>query len=219
MSNPAFHELSSLQRDLLATFFRNEQGFFLSGGAALVGYYLHHRETTDLDLFTTADDAFERGRHVLASVAAELGAALKVMQDSPDFKRFAVSRGDEIVVVDLVRDRVPPVFAGKADFGGVLVDPIEEIVANKLTTVVGRMEERDLVDLYVLEGAGYRVENFLDAALAKDGGCTPATLAWLLSELQIPTDAKLAGGVNPRALSAWIGELVQRLRRAAAPRR
>lgn len=40
--------LTPLQRDLLDAFFAREQGFFLTGGAALAGFYLRHRETTDL---------------------------------------------------------------------------------------------------------------------------------------------------------------------------
>lgn len=213
------HELTPLQRDLLRVFFQREQGFFLTGGAALVGYYLHHRDTTDLDLFTQEDEAFERGRHALSGAAAALGATLEVRQDAPDFKRFAVTRGDELVVVDLVRDRVEQLRPDKLVRDGVKLDPIEEIVANKLTAVVGRMEERDLVDLYVLEREGQRVETYLDAALAKDGGCTPATLAWLLSEVKIPDGSALPGGIAPSELRDWIAGLVVRLRRAAAPKR
>ena len=44
-------------------------------------------------------------------------------------------------------------------------------------TLVGRAEERDLIDVMFLEGAGYSVEAALPGALAKDGGCTRATLA------------------------------------------
>jgi hypothetical protein len=166
---------------------------------------------------SSSSDAFDRGGYALAGTAAELRAALEVRQDTPDFKRFALSRGEHLVVVDLVHDRVPQVHPDKPEVDGVRVDPIEEIAANKLTTVVSRMEERDLVDLYVLERAGYRVEDFLGAALAKDGGCTPATLAWLLSEVRIPADTRLPGAITAAELSAWIEQLVPRLRRLAAP--
>lgn len=98
------------------------------------------------------------------------------------------------------------------------MDPLREIAANELTTVVSRMEERDLVDLFVLERSGTVAESLLDAALAKDGGCTPATLAWLLSQITIPDGARLPGGIDPRELQTWLTELVGRLRRAAAPR-
>jgi len=119
--------------------------------------------------------------------------------------------------VDLVLDRVPQAYTEKPEFDGVRIDPLAEIAINKLTTVVSRMEERDLVDLYLLERAGHTIEQSLAGALAKDGGCTPATLAWLLSEVEIPDEARLPGGVDPGALRAWINDLVPRLRRAAAP--
>ena len=68
-----------------------------------------------------------------------------------------------------------------------------------------------------LERAGYAVEAGLPAALAKDGGCTPATLAWLLSEVVVPDGANLPGGVAPDALRTYVSELVTRLLVLAAP--
>jgi hypothetical protein len=211
------HDLTPLQREVLRAFFDRESEFFLTGGAALVGFYLHHRETTDLDLFATKPEAFERGRFAVQDAAEALGARVEVRQDAPGFKRFALQRQDELVIVDLVLDRVPQVHAEKPEFDGVRVDPLAEIAINKLTTVVSRMEERDLVDLYLLERAGYLVEQSLAGALAKDGGCTPATLAWLLSEVEIPDEAHLPGGVDPGELRAWINDVIPRLRRAAVP--
>ena len=100
---------------------------------------------------------------------------------------------------------------------GVAVDPPDEILANTLTAIVGRAEERDLIDVLSLERAGYRVEDALSAALHKDGGCTPGTLAWLLSEIEIPEDARLTAGITARELREWVAELVTRCRRAALP--
>jgi hypothetical protein len=45
-------KLSALQKDFLNAFFSREDRFFLTGGAALAGFHLGHRETDDLDLFT-----------------------------------------------------------------------------------------------------------------------------------------------------------------------
>jgi Nucleotidyl transferase AbiEii toxin, Type IV TA system len=209
--------LTALQRSVLSAFFEREREFFLSGGAALVGYHLGHRETLDLDLFTTRPEAFERGRFVLAEVAAAVGATLHVRQDAPGFRRVVLDRGDEAVVVDTVLDRVPQVVEHKPDIEGVRVDPPQEILANKLCAIVGRAEERDLVDLWALEHNGFRVEDALSDALAKDGGCTPGTLAWLLDQVVIPDGMSLPGGASARELREWMGELVQRLRRLAHP--
>jgi predicted nucleotidyltransferase component of viral defense system len=211
------HSLSSFQSEVLRSFFERENGFFLTGGGALVGFYLHHRSTDDLDLFTTVPDAFERGPHALADAAAQLGAELEVRQQSPGFHRYFVHRGDEAVVVDLVLDRVPQIRAVKESQEGIAVDSPEEILANKLTTLASRSEIRDLVDVMTLEHAGYSVDDALDDALAKDGGCTPATLAWVLSEVEISNHAELPGEVEPAVLKAYLNDLVKRLRIAAVP--
>lgn len=211
-------ELSPIQRDVLREFFARERGFFLTGGAALAGFHLHHRLTDDLDLFTLEDRSFERGRHVLGAAVSALGASLEIRQDAPGFLRGATTRGEETLIVDLVRERVEQALPQKLLIDGIRVDPAEEILANKLTTLVGRAEERDLVDVYFLERAGFEVEAALPAALAKDGGCTPAQLAWILSEIQIPDSARIPGGVDPSELREFVGDLVRRLRRAALPK-
>lgn len=209
--------LNAIQLDVLRDFFTRERGFFLTGGAALAGYHLHHRPTTDLDLFTLEDAAFERGRHVLADTVAALGASLEIRQDAPGFLRGAVARGDELLIVDLVRERVAQLCPDKPLCDGVRVDPPEEILANKLTALVGRLEERDFVDVYFLERAGFRVEDALGPALTKDGGCTPAQLAWVLSQIEIPDSATLPAEVTPTELRRFLTELVRRLRRVAVP--
>ncbi len=209
--------LTPLQRELLQAFFEREQGFFLTGGAALAGFYLKHRETTDLDLFTESREALERGSHALGAAADSLGATVRRRQLSPGFERYVVTRGNESVVVDLVWDRAPQAISEKRRVGVVRIDPIEEILANKLTTVLSRGEERDLVDLLLLERAGHKIESALPAAIAKDGGCTPATLAWVISEIRIGDAANLPGGVSPTELRSFLADLIPRLRRAALP--
>jgi len=215
-SSPA-STLTPFQREALRAFFERERGFFVTGGAALAGFHLGHRRTDDLDLFTTDDSAFERGRHVLADVAASLGGTLEIRQDTPRFVRTVLTRGSDAVVVDLVRDQVQQLHAQKPEHDGIAVDPADEILANKLAALVGRAEERDLVDVLFLERTGLRVEDALGPALAKDGGCTPATLAWLLSQIDIPDGIDLPGGVTAEELRRYVGDLVIRLRRAALP--
>ena len=217
MASFAPSKLTALQRDVLDAFFQRERGFFLTGGAALAGFHLGHRTTDDLDLFACDASAFERGRFVLADVAAALGGELQVRQDAPGFKRVVLTRGDEGLVIDLVKDTGPQLHLDKLERDHILVDPADEILANKLTALVGRAEERDLIDVMFLERAGYPIEAALPVALAKDGGCTPATLAWLLSEITIPDGAVLPAGVSPTELRAYVTELIARLLVLAAP--
>ena len=218
MASLPHSKLTTLQGEILDAFFQRERGFFLTGGAALAGFHLGHRMTDDLDLFTCQELAFERGRYVLADVASAIGGELHVRQDAPGFKRLVLTRRDEGVVVDLVKDTSHQLHANKLERDHIVIDPADEILANKLTALVGRAEERDLIDVMFLERAGYSVEAALPVALEKDGGCTPATLAWLLSEVTIPEGAVLPAGVSPAELRAYVSDLIARLLVLATPR-
>ncbi|MBP6628548.1 MAG: nucleotidyl transferase AbiEii/AbiGii toxin family protein [Kofleriaceae bacterium] len=207
-----------MQLGVLRAFFAREQGFYLTGGAALAGFHLAHRTTDDLDLFTTDPDAFARGPAVLAEVASHLGGTLASRQRAPRFARYVLtdpSAGG--LVIDLVHepslDRAPE----RMRDGEMIVDPADEIFANKLTALVGRAEERDLIDVMFLEQSGRSLDHALELALRKDGGCTPATLAWLLSEVVIPDGARLPAGVSAAALRTYVEGLVVRLRARALP--
>ena len=76
---------------------------------------------------------------------------------------------------------------------------------------------RDYVDVYALERAGFTVESALPLAARKDGGLTPATLAWVLSQVQIGDDARIPGGVTPEELRRFIADLIARLTHIAFP--
>ena len=208
--------LDRFQRDLLEAFFAREQRFFLTGGAALVGYYLHHRQTLDLDLFTT-EDHLEDGEAALFDAAQELGATVERLRTSTNFRRFLVRRGNESVVADIVRDLAPQIDTEKPVRDGIRIDSPREIMANKLCTLLSRGELRDLVDVMALEQAGHRVEEHLELAARKDAGLTPGQLAWVLSQLEIGEDASPPGGVSADELREYLDELVQRLTEFAYP--
>lgn len=159
--------LTRLQWEILEAFFERERGFFLTGDGALVGFHLRHRGTEDLDLFTQDASVFERGPHALADTVAALDAEMVIRQQAPGFHRYVVTRGDEAVVVDMVHDQVPQLHVEKLEQQGVRVDWPEEILVNKLHTIASRCEIRDLVDVMILEHAGFRVEDALKEELTQ----------------------------------------------------
>lgn len=95
------------------------------------------------------------------------------------------------------------------------MDSVEEIVANKTRALVGRQELRDLVDLYFLEQAGFRVEDYLEDAATKDAGVSPAVLAWLLASFPIGDD--LPGGIAASELKRFAQDLEHRMRNRSWP--
>ncbi|MEY4577123.1 MAG: hypothetical protein RL701_1826 [Pseudomonadota bacterium] len=206
--------LTRLQRDLVRALAQRDSGFFLTGGGVLVGFVLGHRTTDDLDLFTTDDAAMADADSLARALGAAVGAELEALQTTPDHRRYLFSRRDDSTRVDFVRDRGPQLLA-KLIREGVTMDSVEEIIANKITTIASRSEIRDVVDLYCLEQAGYCVDDHLDAALDKDAGATPATLAWLLSTLRVPE--RLPGDVPRDTIVAYVAELEARMRKRAFP--
>jgi hypothetical protein len=85
------------------------------------------------------------GCAVVYEVAREMGATLEPVQTSLDFRRVLLRRGAEAVVVDLVRERVTQRLPEKLVISGIRVDPPEEILANKLCTLLSRSEVRDWI--------------------------------------------------------------------------
>jgi hypothetical protein len=211
------NRLSPLQRDVLEAFFERAQGFFLTGGGALAGFYLRHRETEDLDLFATPAVDLNDGVRALLEGAAAISATASILRESPDFKRLAVSRGEEMTLVDLVLDRAPQI-AEKSVFGRVRVDTLEEIAANKICALLDRVEARDLFDLRLLLSSGMSLEALLSGAQKKHAGADAATLAWVLSQVRLAPTAPTPAGTTAEELEAFRAELVTRLSRIALPK-
>jgi hypothetical protein len=208
--------LSPLQRDTLEAFFARTQGFFLTGGAALAGFYLRHRETEDLDLFAPPEVDIGTGVQALIEAAIAIGASATIMRESSDFKRFVVRRESETTLVDLVVDRAPQV-APKTSFGLVRVDTVKEIAANKLCALLDRFEARDLVDLRLLLAGGLDLAGVLADAQLKHAGADPATLAWVLSQARIAPTAPIPAGSTASDIDAFRSELIATFTRMALP--
>ncbi len=213
--------LSPLQEQLLQAF-RGRDDVWLTGGIALGAFHLGHRRSEDLDWFTSNARQIELLSRQLGAFCEQADLELRSVQASPGFHRYQVrdpSSGDQ-TVVDLVHEPVPQVVLPEAKpvFDGIHVDPVEEIVANKLAALVGRGETKDLVDLYVLERSGVDAVAALEQAHGKDGAVEPATLAWVLTS--VPTDPGhllLVHPIAPSDLRVYRDDLSRRLLAAAWP--
>jgi predicted nucleotidyltransferase component of viral defense system len=208
--------LNNLQNDFLQAFFSRENRFFLTGGAALVGFYFGHRKTEDLDLFTLENE-IENGFAIVKEVVKSLDATVESIITSPDFRRFLVKRRDEAVVVDLVREYVFQLETEKPIINGIRLDSPAEILANKLCTLLSRSEIRDLVDVRELEKAGFNLENALMVAAKKDSGLSAAQLAWVLNQIKFGDDAQLPTDISVGELRDYLSDLINRLKKFAYP--
>ena len=214
--------LTPLQRRILRVLAGLAPPWTLTGGGALAGIHLGHRETRDLDLFW-------RNRGELGTLAAEAlaalqgdGLAVQVLRTSPAFGELRVADGADACVVDLVAEpfgSIAPPERAVIDGSTIAVDSRHEILASKLATLLERSEIRDLADVKALLDAGGDLEAALRDAPMKDAGFSPLTLAWVLKSYDPRPAARALGWSDSetRSLAAFREWLLERLTAAAAP--
>ena len=210
--------VTPLKRDFLKAFFAQEKRFFLTGGSALGLFYLEHRYSYDLDLFSQERADWLELDGVMRLCAEGIGASLELRRDAPTFRRYQLIRADDSEIVDLVLNISPQIDPDKPWIDGVRVDTLHEILVNKITTLISRCELKDLVDLFFLEKAGCRVEDYFEEARQKDGGLDPAMVSLLLDSLRVTELPDYL--IKPLALSelcTFIDDLKRRMALMAFP--
>lgn len=124
--------------------------FYLTGGTALGRFYLHHRNSEDLDFFTNENKAF---KEIVLGLLEKIKKSFELDADkliiNEDFARFVIQEGTVFLKVEFVND--VNYLAGspiKTQIG--LVDCPLNILANKITAVAGRDEPKDVFDIVCL---------------------------------------------------------------------
>ncbi len=174
--------LTPLQHKFLNEFFRPEyetKEFYLTGGTALSAFYLYHRRSIDLDLFTLSKDSFQLVERTTQTMSRQLACEYFPIRITPSFKHIDIQSVNERLTLHFALEYSPPIKQPQL-FEGIAVSSIEEITVNKICTALGRTELKDLVDLYFLDKAGYIIRDYFALAQTKDGGLTPETLAYTM---------------------------------------
>lgn len=141
------------------------------------------------------------------------------MQSALTFRRYTLNRGEEQVTVDLVRETAHQAVPDKPNLNGIRVDSIEDITANKLCTVLSRLETRDYLDLFFLAKAGVSLDGALPEAERKDGGLSKTMLALLMSRFRLQTVPDyLRLPLSPEEVTRFFQDLAERWARESAPR-
>jgi hypothetical protein len=206
--------LTPLQQAFLARFFAYDVGqqFFLTGGTALAAFYLHHRLSEDVDVFTLEDEVLDAARDVVLTMGDDSGWQVAVQRLSPHFLRVVVTTPDgESLKADCVQD-VGPQFGEKRWCEGIRVDSLVNIAANKVTAILGRGDAKDFVDLYFIHRLGYDLDELIEMAKQKDGGLAEFYLAGMIRQIHMVKDLPvMLKPVNLEMLVAFYDELADRL--------
>ena len=163
--------LTPVQREALALFatLPDQERFYLTGGTALAEFFLGHRLSFDLDLFTTEETLIVPFSRHLESAFQGQGWKVDVVRRFSSYVEIVLGAGEDELRLDLALDSpfrfAPPV---RSEYG-VWVNDYEDLQAEKVLAYYGRAEPRDAVDLYFLlqEEAP---EHLMGLAAQKDPG-------------------------------------------------
>jgi predicted nucleotidyltransferase component of viral defense system len=124
--------------------------FYLTGGTALSAFYLHHRYSEYLDLFTADPLAVTRVAPVLQDIAKNLNAQISFTRTLGSFLEcFFEGDSGERVKMDFAQDspyRLQPTLLD-IEYD-VYVDNATDIACNKLSALFDRAEPKDFVDVF-----------------------------------------------------------------------
>jgi len=173
--------LTPLQRNVLDALFAVEAfaaSFYLTGGTALAVFYLFHRYSEDLDLFTN-DQPLEIVWPTIQRLVPTMGLAVE--SRTPQFIRLRHPNG---LRVDMVHD-VPFRMGVPVRHGTWLIDTLENVTLNKIAAIQGRLDVKDYVDLYLLlKDEPQRILTWLARAQQKDASIEPFLWSRLIGEVE-----------------------------------
>ncbi len=166
MGSIDYNKLYNLQDEVLDLVFEIEKVFYLTGGTALSRFYQAKRYSDDLDFFTHDSKDFVRA---LREIKFELSKKFDIEEEvsSKDFVRIIINN---TLQVDFVNDKVmrykQPIYLEN----GYIIDNIENILANKITAVIGRDNPKDIFDIFLIDKYyQYDWKSILEAAHKKAG--------------------------------------------------
>lgn len=123
------------------------ESFYLTGGTALSAFYLQHRYSEDLDLFTQQEVPLEMALGFLRAIKDVVRTEHERKYDR---RLFLLHYGNgRTMKVEFTRYPFLPL-APHIVVEGVQVDSVEDILANKLIALTDRKDFKDYVDLYFL---------------------------------------------------------------------
>jgi hypothetical protein len=182
----------------------------LVGGAGLA-VLLQHRVSEDIDLFCESGVDIPVIVSRLEAAAIDEGARLAAVRIAPAFRRFEVAGTENLVRIDVAVDPAPLLDPECPVVDGIRVLSLRDQRANKVVTLLGRSELRDLVDLFCLERQGWPLLEGIDDALQKDAGVDLAWLAWAMRQIEIRPLPGLMVRIDLEALRQYRDRIAESL--------
>ena len=167
--------LTVLQRKFLELVLKESyllKNYYWTGGTVLSEFYLHHRESYDIDLFT---ERLEVDLPIISKFVGIVGKGLGAKEISHTrylgLQSFIITFKNNVKLkVDFNFYPFPRINLGKK-WKGLDIDSLEDIAVNKIHTASMKPRARDFVDLYfLLQGKGgqeFTIGRLISLAKAK----------------------------------------------------
>jgi len=185
--------LTPFQKKVLEYFsnLKDSRYFFLTGGMALSEFYLGHRKSFDLDMFTSEKELILPFSLVLEDEMKKV-FSVTVTRRFETFVEYEIEAKDksESIKVQLAYDSPYHLDSPSESSLGVKINSFKDLVTDKLQAFLGRTEPRDAVDLYFI----LKTEDFwqlCQQAAQKDPGFDLYWLAAALAKVsEFPDDIR-----------------------------
>lgn len=177
--------LDSIQKTILASITKipELESFYLTGGTALSAFYLFHRKSRDLDIFTSEEELILPFSFKIEKALKEEGFEMERTRGLHSFIELYVRSLGESTVLHIALDspfRLEPLKDAE-EFPGLKIDSLPDIAANKLLALFGRANLRDFIDVFFLVKEKFRKSELIEKAMKKDPGFD---LYWLGTALE-----------------------------------
>lgn len=187
MHTPNGQILTPFHQELLKRFAASAVGrhFFLTGGTALSAFYLHHRLSEDLDLFTEAPNTVPLVLPVLQQMAKDLKTPLRISREFPTFiEAFFGPHHGEMIKMDFAQDSPFRLKGLEETSVGIRIDNSTDIACNKLSALYGRAEAKDFIDVFFIAQKLFSFDELLAHAKHKHGGLENYWLAIAMQRVE-----------------------------------
>lgn len=148
-------------------------------------FYLNHRKSEDIDLFTINQNInFDQVNAEVLKIINNFFAQIEHQVIGPTFIQYILRIKKNSLKVDIVKDTLPH-FGKIKIVDRISVDSLENISVGKLLALFGRADAKDFIDLYFLLKfeKKFSLEEIFIMAKKKDAGLGEFYLAEMMTKI------------------------------------
>lgn len=192
---------------LIKTQLKDQQfELYLTGGTCLSRCYFNHRFSDDLDFFYHVSDSNLIMQRLIP--ALNLNFQIKTLAKDADRSEFISVQINQLLKLDIVRDVGEHFgeFAHHELYSP--IDNLDNILANKISAIMGRDEAKDVVDLWSI-AQNYQINwpRIFTAVDSKASGIMPPLVAKRLVDFPVEWLKRINWSIQPPSAKQFLEDI------------